>query len=84
MPRLPKTQAPKTPDQELAHHLEHAENHLISAVELFGKAKKPSRSDTYVKRLTHAQETVTSLYTEELVRIRGPIRPPRIPRRKKK
>lgn len=83
MPRLPTKQPPKTPDKELAHHLEHAENHLISAVELFVKAKhKPQRNDHYVKRLTNAQETVTSLYGEELIRIRGPIRPPR--RRKKK
>lgn len=82
MPRLPRSEVVKTPDQQLAHHLDRAEDHLISAVELFGKPKKPERNDHYIKRLTTAQETVTSLYGEELVRIRGPFRPAR--RRKKK
>lgn len=78
LPRLPRSQEPKTPDAELADHLKHAENHLIEAVKLFEQPKKPKRGDRYLQRLTTAQETVTSLYGEELVRIRGPQRPPRL------
>lgn len=82
LPRFAKKSAPKTPDHQFAQHLEQAENHLISAVELFGQAKKPDRNEMFVKRLVRAQETVTSLRAEELVRIRGPIRPPRGRRKK--
>lgn len=74
LPRSAKKSGPKTPDDHLAHHLEQAEQHLISAVELFGKAQKPNRTEMYIKRLSHTQETVTALYREELVRIRGPLR----------
>jgi hypothetical protein len=35
---------------------------------------KPTRHHDFVARLTRAQETVTSLYREELIRIRGPIK----------
>jgi hypothetical protein len=82
---LPSKEAPQTPDQALAHHLNRAEHHLISAVELFVKlpeAERPKRNEKFVRRLTNAQETVTSLHGEELIHIRGPLRPPR--RRKKK
>jgi hypothetical protein len=77
LPRFAKNHGPKTPDQWLAHHLEQAENHLISAVELFAKMNKPNRSELYLKRLIKTQETITALYREELVRIRGPFRPSR-------
>lgn len=78
---VPKT--PKTPDDYLAHHLEHAEDHLISAAKLFEEDDKPKRNEMFVKRLLTAQETVTSLYGEELIRIRGPLRPPKRQRKKK-
>ncbi len=77
MPRSAKNSASKTPDKELAYNLEQAEIHLISAVELFGKVNKPVRDDIYVKRLTNAQESVTHLHRQELVRQRGPQRAPR-------
>lgn len=63
-----------TPDQLLAHHLGKAEEHLIAAVKLFEKEVKPERHHDYVARLIRAQENVTWLYREELVRIRGPIK----------
>lgn len=77
MPRSAKKIPPKTPDDQLKHHLEQAETHLIEAVELFGHAKKPRRTDIFTKRLVHVQETVTSLHAEELIYQRGPLRPPR-------
>lgn len=70
-PRLPKEM---TVDERLAEHLSQAEIHLIAAVELFAKKVHPDRPIGYIERLTRAQETVTSLMREELVRIRGPIR----------
>lgn len=63
-----------TPDDELADHLKHAEEHLIKALELFGRKTKPDRAADYLKRLTRAQEIVTTLFREELIRIRGPIK----------
>lgn len=63
-----------SPDDELAHHLKMAEEHLIAAVKLFEKKHKPVRHHDYVARLIRAQENVTWLYREELVRIRGPIK----------
>ena len=77
MPRSAKVHSSKSPDQRLAHHLEQAEEHLISAVEMFGEEDKPVRNELFVRRLTNTQETVTSLYREELVRRRGPFRVPR-------
>ena len=77
MPKTPRKPTPHTPDSALAKHLEQAELSLISAVELFGRTDKPVRDDIYRKRLTQAQETVTHLYGQELVRIRGPLRAPR-------
>lgn len=82
LPRFAKKSDHKTADEQLAHHLEQAENHLIGAVEQFGGANKPKRNEMFVKRLAHAQETVTSLHAEELIRIRGPLRPPRGRRKK--
>lgn len=62
------------PDKELTFHLEQAEEHLIKALRLFERTVKPERHKDYVGRLTRAQELVTWLYREELIRIRGPIK----------
>jgi hypothetical protein len=64
----------KSVDAQLAEHLLRAEESLIAALELFSKGKRPERPSEYLKRLTRAQELVTSIYREELVRKRGPIR----------
>lgn len=61
-------------DEQLAEHLKQAEAHLIAAVELFSRKHKPHRTTAYLKRLTQAQELVTSLFREELVRMRGPLK----------
>lgn len=66
--------ATKNADAELADHLKQAEHHLIAAVKLFSGQKMVSRRVGYSQRLITAQEAITSLYREELVRIRGPIR----------
>lgn len=62
------------PDSKLLYHLERGEEHLIEAAKLFLKKEPPKRHPDYVRRLNRAQETVTSLTREELVRKRGPIR----------
>jgi hypothetical protein len=61
-------------DKELADHLKRAEEHLIAAVKLFQEKKAPKRTLAYMTRLDRAQELVTGLFREELVRIRGPIK----------
>ena len=61
-------------DDALAYHLKKAEMHLITAVELFQKKNPPHRNVNYPERLIKAQEIVTALFREELVRIRGPIK----------
>lgn len=61
-------------DELLADHLNKAEEHLIAAVKLFEEKKPPKRTIDYMAKLSRVQETVTSLYREELVRIRGPIK----------
>jgi hypothetical protein len=61
-------------DDKLAWHLEHAEAHLIEAVKTFELNPRPERHADYVSRLTRAQEMVTVLFREELIRIRGPIK----------
>lgn len=61
-------------DQQLADHLRKAEEHLIEAVKLFEQKKAPKRTLDYIARLIRAQEGVTHLMREELVRIRGPIK----------
>jgi hypothetical protein len=61
-------------DKELADHLKQAEEHLIAAVKLFQNKKAPKRTLAYMTRLDRAQELVTGLFREELVRIRGPIK----------
>jgi hypothetical protein len=61
-------------DQELANHLKKAEEHLIEAVKLFGLKDHPKRTHDYMSRLNRAQELVTGLFREELVRLRGPIK----------
>lgn len=64
----------KTVDQQLAEHLEKAEDHLIAAVKLFSRKAAPERHRDYLPRLVRAQEMVTTLMREELIRIRGPIK----------
>jgi transcription termination factor Rho len=61
-------------DAKLTHHLKMAEEHLIEAVKLFEREHKPQRHHDYITRLTRAQEMVTGLLREELIRIRGPIK----------
>lgn len=63
-----------TPDVALAHHLKKAEEHLIEAVKLFERKHKPNRHQDFIDRLGRVQERVTTLYREELIRIRGPIK----------
>lgn len=65
---------PQSVDDELADHLKEAEHHLIAAINLFSRPRRPLREVQYLKRLTGAQETVTALYRQELVRIRGPLK----------
>lgn len=60
-------------EEQLAHHLNRAEDHLIEAVKLFERRHPPKRTLAFIDKITRAQEMVTSLYREELVRIRGPI-----------
>jgi hypothetical protein len=69
---------PKTVDTELADHLKEAEHHLIEAINLFARPKSPVRDTFYLKRLGGAQETITALYRGELVRMRGPLKPPKV------
>lgn len=64
----------KTVDHELTEHLRIAEEHLIAAVKLFSRKAKPERRSDFLDRLVRAQETVTWLMREELIRIRGPLR----------
>lgn len=61
-------------DDKLTEHLKEAEEHLIGAVNLFAEEKKLSRRTGYYTRLVRAQELITGLYREELVRQRGPHR----------
>lgn len=61
-------------DDQLAEHLRVAEEHLIAAVELFTKKHRPDRTAGYQDKLTKAQEAVTALFREELVRMRGPMK----------
>lgn len=79
MPQVtPKTaRVFKSVDDELAHHLEQAEDHLIKAVMLFAKSRKPQRTAEFVSKLGRAQELVTSVYRAELVHRRGLKRPRR-------
>lgn len=60
-------------DDQLAEHLKQAEYHLIEAIKLFYGPRPPIRVSHYQKRLERAQELVTGLYREELVRMRGPL-----------
>jgi len=62
-------------DDQLTHHLEQAEDHLIKAVTLFNERPNLSRRRGYYTRLVGAQEAITTLHREELVRVRGPMRP---------
>lgn len=61
-------------DKELATHLKKAEEHLIAAVKLFARKTPPERNADFFKRLVRAQELVTWVRRDELVRMRGVIR----------
>jgi hypothetical protein len=58
-------------DERLADHLKQAEFHLIEALKLFERTRKPVRPAGFISRLTRAQEITTTLMREELVRARG-------------
>lgn len=76
IPKAKAHQAPKVAlnvDDQLVEHLKQAEHHLIEAVKLFSGPRRPNRVPTYLERLQRAQEAITGLYREELVRIRGPL-----------
>lgn len=74
VPKVDSVVGLTSPDDVLTHHLEKAEEHLIKAVRLFERKVKPERHPDYLARLTRAQELVTWLFREELIRIRGPIK----------
>lgn len=61
-------------DEKLAGHLKIAEEHLIEAVKIFNLNSQPKRTRDYITRLIRAQEMVTALFREELIRLRGPIK----------
>jgi hypothetical protein len=61
-------------DDQLGELLQTAETALIGAVNLFAEQKELSRRVGYLTRLVRAQELITGLYREELVRQRGPLR----------
>lgn len=63
----------RTIDDELATHLEKAEEHLIAAVKLFARKTPPQRHKEYLEKLSRYQEGVTTLFREELIRMRGPM-----------
>ena len=63
-------------DDQLTEHLKEAEKHLLGALKQFDNHKLTRRVG-YLARLVRAQELVTTLYREELVRIRSPHRPGR-------
>lgn len=70
-------------DRQLAEHLRVAEENLIAAAKLFELKKAPKRTHDFVAKLFRMQEGVTSLYRQELVRIRGPIKMTLSAKRKK-
>jgi hypothetical protein len=57
-----------TPDDQLTEYLKVAEEALIGAVKLFSEHKTLNRRVGYLTRLVRAQEGVTGLHREELVR----------------
>jgi len=72
-----RTKKPKGVEGELTEYLKQAEEALIGAVKLFSDHPKLERRIGYLSKLFRAQEMVTGLYQEELVRIRGPLKPKR-------
>lgn len=78
-----RSKKPPSVDDLLAEHLKQAEHHIIEAINLFSRPKKPVREVGYLKRLGGAQETITALYRTELVRIRGELKPPKARRLKR-
>ncbi len=69
-----RVKAPKSRDEQLTEYLKIAEDALVSAIELFSGQSGPQRRVGYYSRLIRAQEAITGLYREELVRIRGPLK----------
>jgi hypothetical protein len=67
-----RSRVAKGVDGELMEYLRIAEEALISALQLFGDHPKLERRIGYLTRLVRAQELVTGVYAEELVRARGP------------
>lgn len=65
---------PTSGDDQLTDHLKQAEDHLIEAVKLFSGPQKVTRRAGYQEKLERSQEAITTLYREELVRIRGTVR----------
>ena len=72
MPRSTKKEL--SVDDRLSEHMKNAEEELIGAVNLFSEHKQLSRRVGYFTRLVRAQELITGLHREELVRQRGPLR----------
>lgn len=70
-----RVKAPKkgkwTVDDQLTNFLNIAEEALIGAVNLFAEEKSLQRRVGYLTRLVRAQELITGLHREELVRQRG-------------
>ncbi len=72
-----KIDAKLSVDDRLTAYMNTAEEALIGAVTLFAEEPKLERRTGYLTKLVRAQEMVTSLHREELVRARGPLRPKR-------
>jgi hypothetical protein len=62
-----------TVDDQLTNYLDVAEDALIGAIKLFSEHPKLQRRVGYLTRLARAQELITGLHREELVRKRGPM-----------
>lgn len=69
-----QTKTESSVDDQLTAYLNTAEEALIGAVNLFADNPKLERRVGYLTRLVRAQELVTHLHREELVRKRGPLR----------
>lgn len=67
----------KSADDRLTNHLMQAEYHLLAAAGVLSGQSRAFRRVGYQSRLLGAQEAITGLYREELVRERGPMRPGR-------
>lgn len=68
-------------DDQLTEYLTSAEDALIGAVKLFSEDRKLNRRVGYLTALIRAQEAITGLRGEELIRKRGLMKPPKTRRR---